>query len=40
VLHRFFDTPAAAPPHLADVPADYQGAAKSQDPRAKQRRAS
>ena len=39
-LHRFFDTPAVAPPHLADVPAGYQGAAKSQEPRAKQRQAS
>jgi sulfate permease, SulP family len=40
VLHRFFDTPAVAPPHLAEVPEQYQGAAKSQEPRAKQRQAS
>jgi len=40
VLHRFFDTPAVATPHLADVPDEYQGAAGSQQPRAKQRQAS
>ena len=40
VLHRFFDTPAVATPHLADVPNEYQAAAKTQPLRAKQRQAS